>query len=75
MKTPTLEPPPTPASLLTAVDVAGLLKVDPATVRMWARTGKIPPPRRIGHGRNLRWAASDLRSLLGDRGGAASPTP
>jgi hypothetical protein len=63
--------PPSHAPLFTAADVAELLKIDPQTVRVWARKGKLPPPRRIGTGRTLRWAPSDLNSLLGEREGAA----
>jgi hypothetical protein len=34
---------------LTSAEVGRLLRVDRATVRLWAKRGYIPPPVRIGY--------------------------
>ncbi|MEV0584140.1 helix-turn-helix domain-containing protein [Nonomuraea sp. NPDC050310] len=49
--------------LLKTEEVAELFKVDPETVRVWARTGKIQARKNPG-GHEYRFRASDLEELL-----------
>ncbi|MHB9081067.1 MAG: helix-turn-helix transcriptional regulator [Pirellulaceae bacterium] len=57
-------------SLLTVEDIAERLKVEPATVRQWARGGLLPPPMRLTS-RSLRWDRVVLTAWLRSRIGAA----
>ena len=45
--------------LITAKELASLLKVKLNTVRMWYKCGKLPPPYRLSN-RTLRWRLSDV---------------
>jgi predicted DNA-binding transcriptional regulator AlpA len=54
-----------PPRLLTAPDLAELFGIRPATVYEWARTGKLPPGRRLGKFR--RWMPSEIREHLETR--------
>lgn len=40
--------------LLTAADLAGLLKVNRSTLYSWLSSGRLPMPLRIG--KSVRWA-------------------
>lgn len=51
--------------LMTAVEVAELLRVDPATIRRWASEGQLPAIRLPGK-RALRFRRSDVDALLVD---------
>lgn len=63
--TRTTMPPPRemPADLLTATDLARLLKCDPRTVRRMELDGRLPSP--IGHGRMKRWRRADIERRVG----------
>lgn len=50
--------------LLTADDVADLLRVDTRTLRRMVVDGVVPPPLHIGR-RAIRWNAASLYSALG----------
>ena len=62
--------PPAPASanppLLTAVEVAQLLKLDKRTIERMAKAGDCPAPIRISPGRT-RWRQSDIDAWLEER--------
>ncbi|MFT4101124.1 MAG: helix-turn-helix domain-containing protein [Burkholderiaceae bacterium] len=52
-----------PASALVDIGVVcRVFKLSTATVWRWAKTGQLPPPRRIG--RSVRWSVGDLRKAL-----------
>ena len=42
------------AQQLTVLEVGKALGVSPATVWRWAKSGRIPPPRKIGEN-STRW--------------------
>lgn len=53
-----------PALLLTAAEVAELLRIDPYTVRRYVKRGELPAYRV---GRELRFDAADVRTYLAGR--------
>lgn len=55
--------------LLTATEVAEILKVHTSTVFRWARTGEMPKPLHIK--RSTRWKKSDIDNFLSGN----APTP
>jgi predicted DNA-binding transcriptional regulator AlpA len=52
-----------PDELLTAEDVAGLMKVERATFLRWVRQGDFPPGFFV-HGRERRWTVLDYRGWV-----------
>ena len=50
-------------ALLTPAEVAGLFRVDPKTVTLWANSGKLTCLRTLGGHR--RYRESEVRNLLG----------
>lgn len=59
-----------PATLLTVAEVAAELRVDPATVRLWARQGKIPVVKLPG-GRLKRFRREDVDAILASNASAS----
>jgi prophage regulatory protein len=56
--------------LLTAQDVADLLRIGKRSVWRWLREGKLPAPLR--YARNcVRWRASDIQKFVARQQGAA----
>lgn len=51
-----------PEDLLTAGELAERLKVKPATIRQWSRSGRIPA-RKLSH-KIIRYCLSDVVSAL-----------
>lgn len=51
--------------LLTAREVARILRLSLATVRRLSARGGLPPPVRLG--RSVRWRKSDVLRALGER--------
>jgi hypothetical protein len=58
--------PPDPLrNCLRSDDLAAALKVTVPTIRQWAKTGLIPPGRRIG--KFLIWRADEIAAFLASR--------
>ena len=55
---------PDDETLLTPSEVAALFRVNPKTVTLWARLGKLPSVRTLGGHR--RYRESEVQSLLND---------
>lgn len=53
------------ATLLTADDIARLVRADVRTVRRWVREGELPAPIRIGGA--LRWRRATIDKWLEER--------
>jgi hypothetical protein len=47
---------------LTRAQIFDLFHVGPHALRNWIRTGKLPPPMRMG--RRLLWKRADIEALL-----------
>jgi predicted DNA-binding transcriptional regulator AlpA len=58
--------PPDAPTLLTAEDVAFLLRIQVQTLRKWVRAGTFPAPAHIGH--NIRWDPATVTAALAARG-------
>lgn len=56
--------------LITKVEVAKMLGVNPWTVWELSRTGRFPKPVRIGT-KSVRWRLSDVRQWI-EQGGTAA---
>ncbi|MEU4576569.1 helix-turn-helix domain-containing protein [Nonomuraea sp. NPDC023979] len=54
-----------PKPLMKVPEVAALFEVDPETVRVWARTGKLRSRRNPG-GRVLVFLRADVEALLAE---------
>ncbi|MEV0149147.1 MULTISPECIES: helix-turn-helix domain-containing protein [unclassified Nonomuraea] len=52
-----------PKPLMKVPEVAALFEVEPETVRVWARTGKLPSRKNPG-GRVLVFLRTDVEALL-----------
>ncbi|MBI5432548.1 MAG: helix-turn-helix domain-containing protein [Planctomycetes bacterium] len=52
--------------LLTAAEVASLLRVDACTLRQMRRMGETPPSLQVG--RRPRWRRADVDAWLAERG-------
>lgn len=52
------------AALLTARDLARLLRIDPRTLRELRHAGEVPPPIKVG--RLLRWRATEVERWLAE---------
>ena len=64
-----------PASaMLSAADLAGLLRVSTNTVWRLAKVGRLPEPLRIGEN-TTRWKAGEVREALGMATAPAKPHP
>lgn len=53
--------------LLTVEDLATMLRVEPSTVRQWARDGRLPEPMRLTE-RSLRWSPAAVNAWLAGHG-------
>lgn len=53
--------------MLKTDEVAGLFKVDPETVRVWARAGKIPARKNPG-GRTFMYRRVEIEALMAEDG-------
>jgi excisionase family DNA binding protein len=51
-------------AVLTRDETAQLLGVDPSTVSLWTRDGRLTA---IGYGRNRRWPLATIRAYLYNR--------
>jgi excisionase family DNA binding protein len=60
-------PGPLGEPLLTVEDICSHFRVSRSTAVLWARQGKLPPPRRIG--RRMLWDRDRILALLADREG------
>jgi excisionase family DNA binding protein len=66
MSTPTeVQPAPLPGSMVTADELAKLLRVEASTVYWWKRQGLLPGAVRIG--RTIRWPREAVDNLVNGR--------
>jgi predicted site-specific integrase-resolvase len=63
-----------PKPLMHVPEVADLFEVDPETVRVWARTGKLRSRRNPG-GRVLIFLRSDVEALLDEEFNGTGTAP
>ena len=53
--------------LITRLELAGLLDINPVTLDRMRAAGKIPPPITIGAGtRNIRWRRTEIEKWVAD---------
>ncbi len=57
-----------PKTYLKSAEVAELFDVNPSTISLWVKKGRLKPHKTLGG--NFRFRTSDIEKLLGEQGGS-----